>query len=185
MIYLSNSKLCSIKRNMWFEAIWKVKTDNKYLFWLLAAWRLLSSLLSTSVAVVSCWSLGLLGGGCYYQPQRMCLVCSPKLLPEEWATWIVLVGSRSSHISALIRFWLSIFDIYMYDWETKKLISWNTGQIVSSMKCSEVNNVLTRNSSGSEFRVPGLDYHSAGSLIVMSQSLLLSSSIVSTQGNCC
>lgn len=165
MIHLSNSTLCTIKRNMWFEAIWKVKRDNKYLFRLLVAWRLLSSLLSTSVAIVSCWSLGLLGDGCGYQPQRMCLVCSPKLPPKEWTTWAVLVDSRLSHISALIRFWLSIFDIYMYNymWETKKLILCYTGWITSNMKCSKVNNILTSNSSGSGFRIPGLDYHSTGS----------------------
>lgn len=122
IIYLSNSNLCTIKINIWFESIWKVKGDNKYVFCLLAAWRILSSLFNTSVAIVSCWSLGLLGDGCYYQPQKMCLVWSPKLPPEEWATWVVLVGSRLSHISVLIRFWLSVFDICMYHWETKKLI---------------------------------------------------------------
>lgn len=106
-----------------------------------------------------------LGRCCCYQPQRMGLVCNPKLLPEDWTTWAVLVDSRLSPISALIRFWLSIFDIYMYDymWETKKLILCYTGLIVSNMKYSQVNNILTSNSSGSGFRIPGLDYHSAGS----------------------
>lgn len=168
---------------MWFEAIWKAKRDNKYVL----AFSCMKNLVFTvkyfcgHCVMLESWTLGRWK---LYQPQKMCLVCSPKLPPEEWATWLVLVGSRLSHISALIRFWLSIFDIYMYHSKTKKLILWNTGWIVSSMKCSEVNNMLTSNSSGSGFRVPGLDIIVLG-LIIMSLSLLLTRFIVSTQGNGC
>ena len=110
---------------------------------------------------------------------------SPKLPPEEWATLVVLLSCRLNYTPALnIRFWLSVLDMYVHDWETKKLILWNTGWIVSSLKCSEVNNVRISNSSGSEFTVPGVDYHRAGSLIIMSLSLWFSSFIVPTQGNC-
>lgn len=180
------------KRNMWFEALWKVKRDNKYIFWLLAAWRALSSLLSTSVAIVSCWSLGLCERWLLLPASKNVSGMQSQIAPRSVGHMNYLGRQQieshlCSHQIVTFSIWhiYDIYDVHMYNWETKKLILWNTGSIVSSMKCSWVNNILTSNSSGSGFRVPGLDYGSARSIIVMSLSLLLSSFIVSTQGNCC